>query len=67
MEKSNCRFAVFSFTSIALTAGAADSASTASVSRSLLGWTAPNKKRRLKPFKYGHGRQERLQSSFLLD
>jgi hypothetical protein len=44
LEKSNCRFAVFSCTS-----------------------TAPNKKRRLKPFKHGHGRQERLQSSFLLD
>jgi hypothetical protein len=58
---------MFSVTSTAPTAAATESSATKAVPRNPVGCPEFNKKRRLKPFKRGHRRQERLQSSLLLD
>jgi hypothetical protein len=58
---------MFSVTSTAPAAVAAAFAAVSAANRQLREFHSANKKRQLKPFKHGWRRQERLQSSFLLD
>jgi hypothetical protein len=63
-EKSNCRFAVFSCTSIAPTTAAAEQPATPAASENPVARHPTNKKRRLKPF--NHGRQPRRKTSIVV-